>query len=311
MAEYTCHNCVYAIVDAGVWLRRLWKGEPLTPQCANHPQSPGRLTDVTGIPCRNYRPKPVLPCGDAVRMIPLGDGFYAYVDAADYDWLMQWKWYMASGYPARTEKGKLILMHRQIMHPPKGKIVDHWDGSKANNCRCNLRVCKPIENQLNKRKKVGSASRYKGVFYENSSHKWGARCKYGGRLHTIGRFEFEIDAARAYDFVAVLHLSDFARLNFPEEWPPERRAELRAEAAAGAKTEGEKVRRYEVKKRKPTRPRPTSRPARKSTPTRRRRGESSFARKSQPNPKPSKPKRPRKKDKLPQRSQRTQRPKKK
>jgi len=180
-----------------------------------------------------------MPKGD-VRLIPLGDGFYAYVDAADYEWLSQWKWYICSGYPARTENRKLVFMHRQIMHPPKGKIVDHMDGNKANNCRCNLRVCSPLENQQNKRKRVGSASRYKGVFYDKSCDKWRARCRYGGKTRTIGRFDLEVDAARAYDRAAVLHLDEFARLNFPEEWPPERRTQLYAQRDA-VKTESKKA----------------------------------------------------------------------
>ena len=85
MAGRYCDNCVYSLCDPEPWHRWLWMGEPIVPRCANHPQWPGQLHDVTGVPCWNYRPKPVLPAGDAVRMIPLGDGFYAYVDVADYE----------------------------------------------------------------------------------------------------------------------------------------------------------------------------------------------------------------------------------
>jgi len=45
----------------------------------------------------------------------------------------------------------------------------------------------------------------------------------------------EADAARAYDRRAVEVLSEFARLNFPREWPPERRAEARAQWEATRK----------------------------------------------------------------------------
>ena len=150
MAVQTCHNCVYSFCDPEVWLRNAWMGEPLLVQCANHPWWPGRMREVPGVPCRNYRPKPKLPGGDAVRLIPLGDGFYAYVDAADYDWLSRWTWHHYNGgYVGRHEKGKATLMHNLIMSPPKGMLVDHIDGSRNNNCRFNLRICTRQENQRN------------------------------------------------------------------------------------------------------------------------------------------------------------------
>lgn len=114
MAERTCYNCVYSCCDPELWLRRLCVGELLAPRCANHPWWPGRMREVPGLPCRNYRPRPATPKGD-VKLIPLSDGCYAYVEAADYEWLSRCKWHLENGYAARREKGRTILMHRQIM----------------------------------------------------------------------------------------------------------------------------------------------------------------------------------------------------
>jgi hypothetical protein len=88
-------------------------GEPILPRCANHPWYPGRLHDVPGVSCRNYRPRPATPEGDQVRMIPRGDGFYAYVDAADYEWLSQWKWPLCGRARMQTELS-VINLHRMI-----------------------------------------------------------------------------------------------------------------------------------------------------------------------------------------------------
>lgn len=107
----------------------------------------------TTLPCRNYRPKPVAPEGDAVRMIAMIDGGYAYVDAGDYEWLNQWKWHLENGYATRWENHKKILMHHQILPPPPGMLVDHADGNQANNCRRNLRVCTRSENCRNRGKR--------------------------------------------------------------------------------------------------------------------------------------------------------------
>jgi hypothetical protein len=242
MAERTCHNCVYSWCDPCAWLRVLWAGEPIVPQCANHPLWSGQLHDVPGVPCRNYRPKPAEPKGDDVRWIPLGDGRYAYVDAADYEWLRQWTWHAyPDGYAARNENGKKILMHRQIMQPPKGMVVDHIDANRANNCRFNLRVCTRQENMHNKRKHSGSSSQFKGVGYLKRRRKWYARIWCMGERIWLGYFTDEAEAARAYDRKAVELFGEYARLNFPEEWPPQRRAQVQAQRQEDSrKTRGRK-----------------------------------------------------------------------
>ena len=223
----TCHNCVYSICDQELWLRWLDEGLTIVPQCANHPRWPGVLHDVPGVPCEHYQPKSPLPTDSRVRWIPLGNGSYAYVDAADYEWLCQWAWHAYSdGYAARCENGKKIYMHRQIMQPPKGAMVDHSDGNRANNCRSNLRVCTGAENMRNRRKPVGSSSRFKGVGYSERRRKWFARISFENELIGLGWFTDEEEAARAYDRKAVELFGPYARVNFPREWPPERRAEV-------------------------------------------------------------------------------------
>jgi len=229
MAQRTCLNCVYARCDPWEWLRCLARGETLCVQCANHPHWPGQLHDIPGVPCRNYQPRPANPNGD-IRWIVLADGHYALVDAADYDWLNQWNWHLCNGYPGRQNRGKVILMHRLITQAPKGMVVDHVDSNKTNNCRCNLRVCTRQENMRNARKQVCASSIYKGVTFRKEQRKWLAVCKGEDKPRRLGYFDDEAEAARAYDRAAVAWFKEFARLNFPQEWPPERRAELYAQA---------------------------------------------------------------------------------
>jgi len=93
-----CHNCVCLYCDHEHALWSMSVGVLTWPACANHPDSPGRMQRVParGI-CRNYRPKPATPEG-AVKQIPLGEGLYAYVDAADFEWLNPWTWHLHGVY---------------------------------------------------------------------------------------------------------------------------------------------------------------------------------------------------------------------
>ncbi len=247
MAEHTCFNCSYCICDPCLWLSLMRYHEPILPRCANHPLWPGQLHEVPGVPCRRYHPRPTLPEGDNVRMIALTDGAYAYVDAADFEWLNQWNWHDEAGYAARYENGKLVFMHREIMQPPKGKVVDHTDGNKANNCRFNLRNCNALDNIRNQRKRKGAYSIYKGVFYSKDRHKWGARCYEHGERIWLGYFDTEGEAARAYDRQAVKSFGEFARVNFPREWPPERRAQVHAEWQEASQSKKAKVKRKKAR----------------------------------------------------------------
>ena len=227
-----CYNCVFAYLDREHTLECYSAGLLNRPACANHPESFGRMrrTPDRGM-CPNYRPRPGTPQGD-VRMIPLGRGYYTYVDAADYEWLSQWTWHVQNGYAVRYGK-KVIFMHREIMQPPDDKLVDHRNHNKLDNTRINLRVCTHQENMQNTRKRSGTTSRFIGVCHCKSckNKKWRAAIQWKRKPLHIGYFAEEVEAARAYDHKAVELGGQFARVNFPEEWPPERRAQVYAPPA--------------------------------------------------------------------------------
>jgi hypothetical protein len=199
--------------------------------CSNCEQAPGRLVlTFTNATCRNFRPrrKPVVwtdppkPDRDDLRYIALTKGYYATVDAADFERLNNYKWTaLVTGskvYAIRSEKGKTILMHREILNAPPDKVVDHIDGTGLNNSQRNLRLCTKQQNLYNSKPRAGR-SKYKGVRYEKRTRKWIAEITHKGKRHHLGSFDSEIDAAHAYDRKARECFGPFARLNFPHAIP--------------------------------------------------------------------------------------------
>ena len=136
MTPRNCHTCIYSYYSLEMARAGFSPGFPMNPLCANHPDSPGQLREAPGKPCRNYRPKPAASTppspGDGLRQIPLSRGRFAIVDATDYEWLSQYQWTCRGGTnpdAARSEGGKIIWMHREIMQTPPGLVCDHIDSS--------------------------------------------------------------------------------------------------------------------------------------------------------------------------------------
>jgi len=213
-----CGQCVCAM---GVWNgRRDWL------LCTNYPGHEGELSHVSGTgivtDCRRFSRKwehtaVEVAQGEAVRYISLGHGRTVMVDPADFDWLNRHKWHAAGGsdYARATIGGKSVSMHRLIMNPPPGMIVDHISGNRHDNRRSNLRICTPAENLRNARKGRGT-SRFKGVFWNAQRRKWGASIHRDGKNIWLGHFTDEVEAARAYDRAARELFGPFAYLNFPQ-----------------------------------------------------------------------------------------------
>jgi len=113
-----------------------------------------------------------------------------------------------------------------IISPPEDKVVDHKNRNKLDNTRGNLRICTHSENAHNRTKQRGLSSLFLGVCYLKGQDKFHAYVFHRGKHLRCGDFADEIEAARAHDAKAVEVYGEFARLNFPDEWTPERRAEV-------------------------------------------------------------------------------------
>jgi hypothetical protein len=159
-----------------------------------------------------------------VQEIQLLTGELTFVDECDWRWLKHFPWFgrktkSGSVYVQCLCYGQTISMHRVILDPPDGLVVDHRNGEPLDNRRCNLRLATLEENARNHRKRVtATGSQFKGVALAKdkwrTAKKWRARIVVDSKSIHLGYFANEVDAAKAYDEAAKIHFGEFARLNF-------------------------------------------------------------------------------------------------
>lgn len=139
------------------------------------------------------------------------------VDDEDYELLAKRKWYFGGrGYvvSAGKEENKKVLyrMHRLILNPPPGMVVDHINRDRLDNRRSNLRICTHQQNLWNQERKIGQkTSRYKGVWRRKD--KWRACIVKDGKTLHLGTHSSPEEAAMAYNLSAIKMHGEFARLN--------------------------------------------------------------------------------------------------
>lgn len=155
------------------------------------------------------------------KEVPLTQGYVSLVDDSDFEWLMQWKWFVTRGKYAQRGRNaadpplpKVISMSREIIRPPRGIKVYHRNGNTLDNRRANLELITPRFLRL-----LGGPtgpSGYKGVSYHKRTGLWQATMKRGLHYH-LGYFKTPEDAARCYDSAALAFHGPGIYLNFPSE----------------------------------------------------------------------------------------------
>lgn len=135
------------------------------------------------------------------RLIPLTQGKVAIVDAADYDFLNQWKWcarwddntqafYAMRGESIGNGKIRSVLMHRLVMglKPGDRRLVDHRaPNSTLDNRRSNLRLATYQQNARNRRRHRNNKSGFRGVNFDAKQGLYRARIMVNGKNIGLGR----------------------------------------------------------------------------------------------------------------------------
>ena len=165
------------------------------------------------------------------------------VDDSDYDYLSKWAWTLKVDPSQNGENGSRCLqyaiacirgmghvkMHQIVMQRKamNGEdvsndlyddedvkkfgirlVIDHIDGNGINNTRANLRMATIAQNVQRKIKGKNKDTEYLGI-RKRDSKRWQANCSHA----TIGTFNTEEEAARAYDKYVLVHYGKYANTN--------------------------------------------------------------------------------------------------
>lgn len=111
--------------------------------------------------------------------------------------------FVGKGYLRVRVKGRRSYVHHIVWFLTHGswpeKSIDHIDGDKENNHPNNLRLVSHAKNMRGyKKPRQGATSKYRGVFFEKTSGKYGAASKRDdGKTSHIGYYNTEEEAAIA------------------------------------------------------------------------------------------------------------------
>lgn len=162
--------------------------------------------------------------GPGDRVVRLTRGMEALISAEDWPLVGGYLWHAHDAgrgliYASRRLcGGGRIYMHREIVRPPRGMLVDHANRCGLDNRRSNLRLATRAQNAVNCASRPGETG-FRGVSRHGSGFR--ARITRDGKELYLGTFRTVLEAAAAYDAAAREEHGPFAWLNFPDVPAPD------------------------------------------------------------------------------------------
>jgi hypothetical protein len=145
---------------------------------------------------------------EGLAVIITSNGEEILVDDNKYFDLKKYTWRIINRY-AMSNDNK--YMHRYLLNAQKDEIVDHINHNTLDNRLLNLRIANVIINNHNRTKQKDTTSSFIGVCFK--SGKFVARIKKDKKEYYLGRFQNEIEAAKAYNNKAKELYGEYANLN--------------------------------------------------------------------------------------------------
>jgi hypothetical protein len=132
-----------------------------------------------------------------------------YIDEADRATVEAYKWHLSHwGYACCSRPD--MRLHRFIMQAAAGLVVDHINGNKLDNRRCNLRLASNTDNVRNQKLHKNNKTGYKGVSLDKRTGLYVAGIMVNRRNYCLGSFADPKTAHEAYLEAAKAHFGEFA-----------------------------------------------------------------------------------------------------
>lgn len=151
-----------------------------------------------------------------MKRILLSNGGWAIVDDEDWLYLVGFNW-----HTNKTSKYAMCNsppLHGEYMHRVIAKRVgldcsyeiDHVNGDRLDNRRCNLRAATRSQNSYNAKRRRDNTSGFRGVCWDKRRSKWQASIKFGGRRLFLGNYDTKEAAAFAYKIASKKYYKAFS-----------------------------------------------------------------------------------------------------
>lgn len=142
------------------------------------------------------------------------------IDTEDLKKILQFKRYVSKnsdGYAYMNWKNKELFIHRLLMDLPQYYdykeqiIVDHINGNRLDNRKCNLRICNKKDNPINCRLYKNNKSGVKGISWNKKLNKWQVSLQYKKQVIYLGIFSNLEEAKKVRSEAEDKYFGEFKR----------------------------------------------------------------------------------------------------
>lgn len=135
----------------------------------------------------------------------------ALIDIEDIPKISKYKWHKRDNLYVNSHKvGRL---HRYLLKAPANLDVDHINGNRLDNRKCNLRLCTRSQNNMNKSEQSNNTSGHRGVSWSKSNSKWHSRITVNHKTINLGYYDNILEAIQVRQQAEKQYFGEFNKLS--------------------------------------------------------------------------------------------------